>query len=221
MEANIASMEANVKPWVSANDRVARIQQQWARERPDLDVRPQGVIGRLHRLAGHLTEELLVVYRRYGLAEGEFDLLATLRRSGPPFESAPGELAAHTMVTTGAITKRIDRLEQAGLVTRRPSEHDGRGRVVRLTDAGRRLIDSAFTDHMRNERRLLDALTPEQADQLETCSPPGSPSSSPATRAQGRARRAAGPRRAPRGRTWPGPGSRRCRASGWPGRRPR
>ena len=115
------------------SDRVARIQQQWARERPDLDVRPQGVIGRLHRLAGHLTEELLVVYRRYGLAEGEFDLLATLRRSGPPFESAPGELAAHTMVTTGAITKRIDRLEQAGLVTRRPSEHDGRGRVVRLT----------------------------------------------------------------------------------------
>jgi DNA-binding MarR family transcriptional regulator len=153
---------------VERSDRVARIQQQWARERPDLDVRPQGVIGRLHRLAGHLTEELLVVYRRYGLAEGEFDLLATLRRSGPPFESAPGELAAHTMVTTGAITKRIDRLEQAGLVTRRPSEHDGRGRVVRLTDAGRRLIDTAFTDHMRNERRLLDALTPEQAAQLET-----------------------------------------------------
>ena len=149
------------------SDRVARIQQQWARERPDLDVRPQGVIGRLHRLAGHLTEELLVVYRRYGLAEGEFDLLATLRRSGPPFESAPGELAAHTMVTTGAITKRIDRLEQAGLVTRRPSEHDGRGRVVRLTDAGRRLIDTAFTDHMRNEARLLADLSPAERDQLE------------------------------------------------------
>jgi len=161
-------MEAIVKGVLQPNDRVARIQQEWARERPDLDVRPQGVIGRLHRLAGQLTEELLVVYRRYGLAEGEFDLLATLRRAGPPFERAPGELAAHTMVTTGAITKRIDRLERDGLVTRRASAHDGRGRVVGLTDAGRQLIDAAFTDHMANERRLLDALTPAQATQLES-----------------------------------------------------
>lgn len=150
------------------SDRVARIQQAWARERPDLDVRPQGVIGRLHRLAGHLTEQLCAVYRRYGLTEGEFDVLATLRRAGEPFERAPGELAAHTMVTTGAMTKRIDRLEHAGLVTRRRSANDGRGRVVALTAAGRKLIDDAFTEHMRNERRLLDCLTPQEADQLES-----------------------------------------------------
>lgn len=150
------------------SDHVARIQQAWARERPDLDVRPQGVIGRLHRLAGHLTEQLCAVYRRYGLTEGEFDVLATLRRAGEPFERAPGELAAHTMVTTGAMTKRIDRLEHAGLVTRRRSANDGRGRVVALTAAGRRLIDDAFTEHMRNERRLLDCLTPQEADQLES-----------------------------------------------------
>lgn len=150
------------------SDHVARIQQAWARERPDLDVRPQGVIGRLHRLAGHLTEQLCAVYRRYGLTEGEFDVLATLRRAGEPFERAPGELAAHTMVTTGAMTKRIDRLEHAGLVTRRRSASDGRGRVVALTAAGRRLIDDAFTEHMRNERRLLDCLTPQEADQLES-----------------------------------------------------
>ncbi|MEV4101688.1 MarR family transcriptional regulator [Nonomuraea sp. NPDC049649] len=150
------------------SDHVARIQQAWARERPDLDVRPQGVIGRLHRLAGHLTEQLCAVYRRYGLTEGEFDVLATLRRAGEPFERAPGELAAHTMVTTGAMTKRIDRLEHAGLVTRRRSASDGRGRVVALTAAGRKLIDDAFTEHMRNERRLLDCLTPQEADQLES-----------------------------------------------------
>ncbi|MCP2324569.1 DNA-binding MarR family transcriptional regulator [Hamadaea flava] len=149
-------------------DHVARIQQAWARERPDLDVTPQGVIGRLHRLAGELTEQLTVVYRRYGLGEGEFDVLATLRRAGEPFERAPGELAAHTMVTTGAMTKRIDRLERGGLVTRRPSQTDGRGRVVALTPAGRDLIDQAFAEHMRNERRLLDLLTPEQARQLES-----------------------------------------------------
>ena len=149
-------------------DHVARIQQAWARERPDLDVSPQGVIGRLHRLAGHLTEQLTVVYRRYGLGEGEFDVLATLRRAGEPFERAPGELAAFTMVTTGAMTKRIDRLERDGLVTRRPSTSDGRGRVVALTNAGRELIDQAFTEHMRNERRLVDLLTPDDAAQLES-----------------------------------------------------
>lgn len=148
-------------------DHVARIQAEWSRERPDLDVSPQGVIGRLHRLGGLLTEELCVVYRRFGLSEGEFDVLAALRRAGEPFERAPGELAVHTMVTTGAMTKRIDRLERDGLVTRRRAAGDGRGRVVALTQAGRELIDQAFTEHMRNERRLLDALTRDEAAALE------------------------------------------------------
>ncbi|WP_433824389.1 MarR family winged helix-turn-helix transcriptional regulator [Actinoplanes sp. CA-015351] len=148
-------------------DHVGRIQREWARERPDLDVSPQGVIGRLHRVAAHLTEQLCVVYRRYGLGEGEFDVLAALRRAGEPFERAPGELAAFTMVTTGAMSKRIDRLERDGLVTRRVSSTDGRGRVVGLTTAGRELIDQAFAEHMRNERRLLQELKPEEAAQLE------------------------------------------------------
>ena len=86
--------------------------------------------------AGHLTEQLVIVYRRHGLGEGEFDVLATLRRAGAPYERAPGELAAHTMVTTGAMTKRLDRLERDGLVTRRASSTDGRGRVVALTEPG-------------------------------------------------------------------------------------
>lgn len=148
-------------------DRVARIQAEWARERPDLDVRPQGVIGRLHRLAAHLTDELTAVYRSNGLGEGDFDVLATLRRAGEPFERTPGELARSTMVTTGAMTKRVDRLAGAGLVTRRVSERDGRGRVIALTPQGRELIDRAFTAHMRNEHRLLEALTPAELDVLE------------------------------------------------------
>ncbi|MFC5031918.1 MarR family winged helix-turn-helix transcriptional regulator [Streptomyces sp. DSM 41987] len=148
-------------------DHVARIQAEWARERPDVDVAPQAVIGRLHRLAGLLTEELCTVYRRYGLSEGEFDVLAALRRAGGPCERAPGELAAHTMVTTGAMTKRIGRLEREGLVTRRRAASDGRGRVVALTPAGRELIDAAFAEHMGNERRLMDRLTPQEAAHLE------------------------------------------------------
>lgn len=146
---------------------MARIQAEWARERPDLDVSPQGVIGRLHRLAAVLTEQLTVVYRRHGLGEGEFDVLAALRRAGEPCERAPGELALHTMVTTGAITKRIDRLERDGLVARRAASADGRRRVVALTDAGKRVIDQAFTEHMANERRLLDVLDPADARALE------------------------------------------------------
>ncbi|MCQ8190400.1 MarR family winged helix-turn-helix transcriptional regulator [Streptomyces rugosispiralis] len=148
-------------------DRVARIQADWRRERPDVDISPQGVIGRLHRLAGQLTEELCRVYSRYGLSEGEFDVLCALRRAGEPYERAPGELAAHTMVTTGAMTKRIDRLERAGLVTRRRSDDDQRGRIVALTGPGRELIDQAFTDHMRNERNLLNLLTPAESETLE------------------------------------------------------
>ncbi|OIJ98058.1 MarR family winged helix-turn-helix transcriptional regulator [Streptomyces colonosanans] len=149
-------------------DRVARIQADWHLERPDLDVSPLGVIGRLHRLADRLTEEICLVYGRYGLSEGEFDVLCALRRAGEPYERAPGELAAHTMVTTGAMTKRIDRLERAGLVTRRRSDDDQRGRIVALTRPGRELIDRAFTDHMHNERNLLDLLTPAEARTLET-----------------------------------------------------
>ena len=148
-------------------DAVDAIQAEWRRERPDLDVSPQGVIGRLHRVAARLTDELTAVYDRHGLAEGDFDVLATLRRAGAPFERTPGELAEHTMITTGGMSKRIDRLERAGLVTRRVSETDGRGRVVALTDSGRETIDAAFADHMANERRLVDELDSRDAEELE------------------------------------------------------
>lgn len=151
-----------------SHDHVARIQAEWARERPDLDVTPQGVIGRLHRLAAVLTEELVSVYREHGLGEGEFDVLATLRRAGAPFERAPGELAQFTMVTTGAMTKRLDRLVAAGLVTRRASEQDGRARVVALTPQGLEVIDRAFTEHIANEHRLLRGLSGEQSQTLES-----------------------------------------------------
>ncbi|WP_314148786.1 MarR family transcriptional regulator [uncultured Leifsonia sp.] len=148
-------------------DHVARIQEEWRRERPDLDIAPQGVIGRLHRVAALLTDELVAVYREHGLGEGDFDVLATLRRAGAPYERTPGELAEHTMITTGGMTKRIDRLESAGLVTRRSSERDGRGRVVALTELGRERIDAAVTAHLANERRLLDQLDPADAAELE------------------------------------------------------
>ena len=148
-------------------DHVDAITTQWRAERPDLDVSPMQVIGRLHRLADRLREELLAVYARHGLGEGEFDVLAVLRRAGEPFAVAPGELARHTMVTSGAVTKRVDRLLASGLVERDDDADDGRARVVRLTPAGRRVIDEAFTAHMANEQRLLAGLDAEQRRALE------------------------------------------------------
>lgn len=136
-------------------DHVEKIIAQWERERPDLDVSPQAVFGRLHRLALRLHRELVSVYEEHGLNEGEFDVLATLRRSGTPFALTPTELARSTMVTTGAITKRIDRCVNKGLVRRSESPDDGRGRLVSLTAEGKRVIDDAFTEHIANEHRLV------------------------------------------------------------------
>lgn len=139
---------------------------QWQRERPDLDVSPQALIGRLHRLADALNDELDLVYRKFGVGDGEFDVLATLRRSGPPFELTPGELGAGTMVSSGAVTKRVDRLCAAGLVSRRVSDVDGRSRVVKLTARGSSVIDRAFTQHIANEHRLVAAFTERERAQL-------------------------------------------------------
>jgi len=148
-------------------DHVDRIMSQWARERPDLDVSPQGVIGRLHRVAARLTAELVEVYAEHGLDEGEFDILATLRRSGPPYSLTPSELAERTMVTSGGISKRVDRCEARGWVTRVVDERDRRGRHVRLTDVGRGLIDRAFAAHMDNEHRLVGLLSADDRGLLE------------------------------------------------------
>jgi DNA-binding MarR family transcriptional regulator len=150
-----------------ALDRVAQIQREWRRERPDLDPSPQGVIGRLHLVALELTERLVDVYGRFGLSEGEFDVLATLRRAGTPYERPAGELADHTLVTTGGLTKRVDRLEARGLVERRTEASDARKRLVRLTPEGRRLIDRAIAAHLDNEHRIVDELGRADAATLE------------------------------------------------------
>lgn len=139
-------------------DLVDGMQADWRRERPDIDPSPQGIIGRLHRLADQLRDDLIAVYRTFGLGEGDFDVLASLRRVGAPYELVAGELAQHTMVTTGGMTKRLDRLEEAGLVRRRIDNDDARIRRVALTTHGLEVIDAAYTEHMANEHRLLSAL---------------------------------------------------------------
>lgn len=147
-------------------DHAQRVVDQWASVRPDLDASPILVIGRLHRVGLALTAELVKVYSDHGLGEGDFDVLATLRRLGEPYELTPTELMEQTMVTSGAVTKRLDRLERAGLVERRVSHGDRRSRIVALTARGRELMDRAVEAHLANEARLLEALTAEERSTL-------------------------------------------------------
>ena len=147
-------------------DHVSTVVGQWGAERPELDVSPLLVIGRIHRIAARLTPELVEVYARHGLGEGDFDVLATLRRQGPPYALTPGQLGERTMVTSGAVTKRVDRLAEKGLVQRRRSPSDGRSRTVVLTARGRRVIDAAMDEHVANEARLLAGLDPDERSAL-------------------------------------------------------
>ena len=146
---------------------VAGIVDQWARERPDLDPSPMLVAGRIDRAAHLLDGALRPPFEAEQLGNGDFDVLAALRRSGPPFALRPVELSRAMLVTTGAVTKRIDRLEAAGLVDRRSSvEDDARGKVIRLTPAGRRLVDRMIAVHLANEDRLLGALSASERHTL-------------------------------------------------------
>ncbi|MFI6046385.1 MarR family winged helix-turn-helix transcriptional regulator [Nocardia sp. NPDC051321] len=147
-------------------DDVDQIVGQWRTERPDLDPGPMQVIGRITRLHWAFDEQLNRVFGDYDLGRGEFDVLATLRRSGPPFELTAGELRDSTMVTSGAVTKRVDRLEHTGLVNRRAAADDARGRLIQLTDRGRDVIDKAVEQHLVNEARLLAGLTTDEQQAL-------------------------------------------------------
>ncbi|MDG9704508.1 MarR family winged helix-turn-helix transcriptional regulator [Streptomyces sp. DH37] len=147
-------------------DHVDRVLEQWDRERPDLDVSPMAVIGRLKRLARLIDAELRRTFAAHGLDSASFDVLATLRRSGPPYRLTPAGLMRSAMVTSGAVTQRLDRLEARGLVARSPSETDGRVVHVTLTEEGRALIDRVLPDHLATEHRLLAALPAARRDEL-------------------------------------------------------
>ena len=141
-----------------ARDSVDDILDQWRRERPDLDPTPIGVIGRISRLARELEQRLEAVYREHGLEPGWHDVLATLRRSGPPFRLRPTDLTTALMLTSSGTTKRLDRLERAGLVERTADPHDRRAVAISLTAQGRALIDRVTEAHLANERHILQSL---------------------------------------------------------------
>ena len=130
----------------------------WRAQRPDLDVEPMQVLSRISRLARHLDIARRGAFADHGLESWEFDVLSALRRQGPPFQLTPGALLRATLVTSGTMTNRIDRLATAGLVRREPDPRDKRGVLVTLTSQGRQRVDAALADLLRRERVLLAGL---------------------------------------------------------------
>lgn len=148
------------------DDAVDRIVRQWRSERPDLDPTPLLVFGRIQRVAAAMDVLLRPPFAEAGLGSGDFDALAALRRAGEPYRLSPTELAHAMLVTTGAVTKRVDRLIARGLVFRDRSSMDGRGRTVGLTQSGVELVDRLIETHLDNEHALLRALPAQDVDTL-------------------------------------------------------
>ncbi|GGU06816.1 MarR family winged helix-turn-helix transcriptional regulator [Streptomyces coeruleorubidus] len=147
-------------------DPVDAIIDQWATVRPDLDTAAMEVFGRIYRLSRAMGERTEKAYARFGIGRGEFDVLATLRRTGEPYTLSPRQLSATLMLTTGGMTGRLDKLERAGLLRRSPDPHDRRGLKVTLTDKGLELIDEAVGAGLAVQTEALSGLDDGQAGQL-------------------------------------------------------
>ncbi len=151
-----------------ARDEVDALLDAWRRERPDLDLTPMEVLSRISRLAHHLDRRRASAFNAHGLEPWEFDVLAALRRSGPSYQLTPGQLLRETLVTSGTMTNRVDRLVARELVSRDDHPGDRRGVLVRLTDRGKRTVDAALADLLRAERALLGDLPQQDRDHLVT-----------------------------------------------------
>ncbi|SOD86553.1 MarR family winged helix-turn-helix transcriptional regulator [Streptomyces sp. Ag109_G2-15] len=155
-----------MNPSQPPRDPVDAIIDQWAAVRPDLDTKAMEVFGRIYRLSRAMGDRMEKAYAPYGISRGEFDVLATLRRSGEPYTLSPRQLSATLMLTTGGMTGRLDKLERAGLLRRSPDPHDRRGLQVTLTEKGLDVIDRAVGAGLDVQTAALTSLDTEQADQL-------------------------------------------------------
>lgn len=143
-------------------DAVDAIIDQWYAVRPELDTVPMAVFGRIYRITKAMGDAMEQAYSRFGISRGEFDVVATLRRSGAPYTLSPRQLSATLMLTTGGMTGRLDKLEKAGLLCRKPDPHDRRGLQVTITDRGLALIDEAVTAGLEVQRAALRGLDDEE-----------------------------------------------------------
>ncbi|APO72080.1 MarR family transcriptional regulator protein (plasmid) [Rhizobium gallicum] len=146
----------------AVEDHVDRLRAQWACELPDLDTEPMAILGRAKRLTNLVAPSIEETFAKFGLDRGEFDVIATLRRSGPPYQLTPTAMYTTLMLSSGGLTHRLDRLEKAGLIVREKSAHDGRSVVVCLTATGIALAEKAFRADMASELLFLEGLDVEE-----------------------------------------------------------
>ncbi|WP_114285216.1 MarR family winged helix-turn-helix transcriptional regulator [Candidatus Halocynthiibacter alkanivorans] len=148
-------------------DRAELVTRQWHRQLPDLDLRPMAMLGRLNQASMLIMRDNLEpVFKSHGLVSGEFDVLSTLRRAGAPYALTPTELFESTMITSGGMTARLDRLEKRGLLSRAPNPNDRRGTIVSLTADGKDLLEAALADHVVNLERIAASLNEDEQKQL-------------------------------------------------------
>jgi DNA-binding MarR family transcriptional regulator len=151
---------------IPKGDHVAEVRAEWARERPDLDTSPIDVVARVGRLARFLDEGMDRVFAVRGIRREGWDVLASLRRAGPPYRASPTALYTRLMRTSGAMTNRLRRLEEAGFIARVPDPADARGLLVELTPKGHELVDELAPLHLANEREMLAALNAKERREL-------------------------------------------------------
>ncbi|KZX70737.1 transcriptional regulator [Vibrio sp. HI00D65] len=143
-------------------DAIDRVVEQWAKEKPELETEPMAMMGRIMRIAKYMETQVADLHKTYDMKLGEFDVLATLRRSGKPYRLTPSELIGSMMLTSGAMTNRLDKLEAKGLISREHSKEDRRSVSVKLTKDGLVLIDEMMTEHVEMQKKLVKSLSASQ-----------------------------------------------------------
>ncbi len=147
-------------------DAIDRVVEQWFKEKPDLDTQPMAIMGRLMRIAKYMETRVAELHKQYDLKMGEFDVLATLRRAGAPYRLTPSALINSMMLTSGAMTNRLDKLEKKGLISREHSKEDRRSVTVELTSDGLQLIDNLILEHVEVQRDFIRGLSDEEKVQV-------------------------------------------------------
>ncbi len=150
------------------SDHVDFILGQWGKEHPELNFTSTGIFGRIHRLSGYLMDINHKVFQSHGMIQPDFDVLATLYRSGKPYEKSPGDLLSTLLITSGTMTNRVDRLVKLGFVERLPDPEDGRGVLIRMTEKGLKALQPAIKDHLRIQEEVLSVLSKNERETLSS-----------------------------------------------------
>jgi DNA-binding MarR family transcriptional regulator len=153
---------------METTDHIDKVIAKWKHERPDYDLSPVEIIGRTGRIMEYVDRGLEAKFEEFGISRATFDVLATLRRGGPPYKMTQRDLMRSLLRTSGSMSLRIDRLKKEGLVTQSQDQEDRRSVFVALTPKGFKLLEEVIPEHLANEKAMLAGLTTSEREQLRT-----------------------------------------------------